>query len=132
MVVLDTNIIIDHIRQPLAIETVLLSISRVIAKHELAVAIVSIQELYGGTSTRDPRRSEFLLATLAPLKILPYTYEAARLAGEISRNAKRTIAFADAAIAATTVVHGAALATLNAKDFRAIPELKLYRLPLSS
>lgn len=127
MVILDTNIIIDHIRQPLAIETVLLSISRAIAKHDLAVAAVSIQELYGGTSTRDPKRNEFLLATLAPLKILPYTYEVARLAGEISRDARRTIMFADAAIAATAIVNDASLATLNAKDFRAIPELKLYQ-----
>lgn len=62
---------------------------------------------------------------MGPLKILPYTYEVARLAGEIARDMGRPIDFADAAIAATAIVQGASLFTLDKNDFEGVPDLNL-------
>ena len=69
---------------------------------------------------------QYLLATISPLKILPYTYEVAQLAGEIARDLEFPIELADAAIAATTILNGGTLLTLNKKDFSGIKELLIY------
>lgn len=89
------------------------------------MSMMSIQELYEGKSTKNKRKEEYLLATISPLKILPYTYETAQLAGKIARDLKRSIEMADAAIAATAILHGAQLFTLNKTDFQGIGELEI-------
>jgi len=94
-------------------------------KESLALSMVSIQELYEVHSTMDPQKEQYLLATISPLKILPYTYEVAKLAGEIARDLIRPIELADAAVAATTILSGGALLTINTKDFADIPGLEL-------
>lgn len=126
MVVLDTNVIVDHLRQTDTAQTYLMKIAEEVSKENLAISIITIQELYEGESTRNEREEERLLATISPLKILPYIYETAQLAGEIARDLKRPIELADAAIAATTIVNGASLFTLNKKDFRGIENLELF------
>lgn len=129
MVILDTNIIIDHLRQRGEKETILMRVASTVAKENLAISLISVQELYEGRSTQEKEKGEYLLATITPLKVLSYTYEIAQLAGEIARDQKEPIEFADAAIAATTIVNGASLLTLNEKDFIGIEELELYSLP---
>ena len=44
-----------------------------------------------------------MLATISPLRILPYTYEIAEMAGKIARDLKQPLEFADVAIAATAL-----------------------------
>lgn len=129
MVVLDTNIIIDHLRQPQSKQTLLLSLAKNKPKETLALSVISIQELYEGQSTKDKTREQALLATITPLKILPYTYEIAQLAGEIVRDLPAPIELADAAIAATAIYHGAILCTLNPKDFSTIKQLEFFNPP---
>lgn len=128
MVVLDTNIIIEHLRLAKTKKSNLIKIVERKPKEVLALSIISIQELYEGRSTRNKRKEEFLLATIAPLKILPYTYEIAQLAGEIARDLNRPIELADAAIAATTILNGAQLLTLNKKDFLGIERLEILAI----
>src|SRR3990172_6548304 len=125
MVVLDTNIIIDHLRQYPEAKSHLDKIIKRMPQEPLAVAVITIQELYIGASTREERAEQLLLSTTSPLKILSYSWEAAQLAGEIARDLNRPIEFADAAIAACAIINGARLATLNKKDFKGIPRLKL-------
>ena len=86
------------------------------------MSVISIQELYIGKSTRGERAEQLLLATISPLKILPYTFEVAQLAGEIARDLERPIELADAAISATAIVNGCQLITLDKNDFRDIEE----------
>lgn len=126
MVVIDTDIIIDHLRQKAKSETLLMKIAKEKPKDILAISMVSLQELYEGKSTEDEKREQYLLATISPLKILPYTYEVAKLAGEIARDLPRPIELADAAIAATTIIHTCQLATLNKKHFVGISNLELF------
>jgi predicted nucleic acid-binding protein len=64
MVVLDTNIIIDHLRQSKKKETHLTKIAKQKPKEELAISMVSVQELYEGKSTKDKEREGHLLATI--------------------------------------------------------------------
>ena len=91
----------------------------------LAISVITIQELYEGKSTRDSTKEQGMLATIAPLKIVPYTFEVAQLAGSIARDLLRPIELADAAIAATAILNGASLYTLNGKDFKGILDLSL-------
>jgi len=126
MVVLDTNIIIDHLRlKDRTKDSALMKAARQNPKEVLGISIISIQELYEGQSTLDPDKEQYLLATISPLKILPYTYEVAQRAGEIARDLKEAIELADAAIAATALLNGAKLLTSNTKDFEKIKDLQL-------
>lgn len=127
MVVLDTNIIIDHLRQSPNKETALKSIARKTRKEDLAISVITVQELYEGKSTLNEEKEAYLLATITPLRILPYTYEVAQTAGKIARDLKQPIEFADAAIAATAITHGASLLTLNKQHFAGIKELEIER-----
>jgi len=128
MVVLDTNIIIDHLRRENQRDSLLIRLAKEKPKEALALSMISVQELYEGSSTRNEKREQHLLATISPLRILPYTYEVAVLAGSISRDRKTPIELADAAIAATAIIHGGVLYTLNRKDFSGIPDLQLGEL----
>lgn len=126
MVVVDTNIIIDHLRSTASRETELLKLISTHPKEIVCLSIISVQELYEGKSTLQADREKDLLATISPLRILPYTYEISKLAGHIARDQKKPMEFADAAIAATSILNQAYLYTLNTKNFAAIPELELF------
>ncbi len=94
-------------------------------KEVLVISLLSVQELYDGRSTQDDQKEQYLLATISRLKILPYTYEIAQLAGEIARDLDRPIELADAVISATTILKGASLLILNKKDFINVQNLVL-------
>jgi predicted nucleic acid-binding protein len=128
MVILDTNIIIDHLRQNKNKKSKLVQIASLKPKEALAISTISVQELYEGKSTKEAKKEQLLLATISPLKILPYTYETAKLAGQIARDLPINIELADAAIAATAILSGSPLFTLNHKHFQNIPQLNLYSL----
>lgn len=126
MVILDTNIIIDHLRTLGKKESHFVKLSKILPKEDLAISLVTIQELFQGKSTRSVEQEKNLLAVIEPLKILPYTYQIAKIAGQINRAVKNTIEFADSAIAATAIVNEAKLFTLNKKDFHHISGLELW------
>lgn len=125
MVILDTSIIIDHLRQE-GQRSKLDKIREQFPKEQLAVSVISVQELYEGQSTRDDNREKAMLGLLAALKILPYTFEVAQKAGQLVRNLKFPVEFSDAAIAATVVINNAKLASLNKKHFQDIPDLEFF------
>lgn len=124
MVILDTSVVIDHLRRPPK-QSYLYKLRKRILKETFALSIVSVQELYEGQSTKVEQKEQTMLATIGPLKIVSYTYDVAQLAGEIARDLRRPIDFADAAIAASAIINGAQLATLNKKDFMGIGDLEL-------
>lgn len=126
MVVLDTSIIIDHLRQKNNQQTALMKIVDCVARESLALSVISVQELYEGRSTKEKAKEDYLLATIVPLRILPYSYEVAQLAGEIARDLEASIEFADAAIASTALVNGALLYTLNKKHFEHIQGIEFW------
>lgn len=125
MVVVDTSIIIDHIRQPDDKLTYLRKLADKHLQKNLTISIITIQELYEGQSTKDKARHKKLINTITLFGIRSYTYEVAKLAGEIARDTVSKIDLADAAIAATAIINKAQLATLNKKDFQGIKDLEL-------
>lgn len=127
MVILDTNIIIDHVRKTRA-NSLLMRLSKEQNVEALSISIITVQELYQGTSTRNPRVEEVLLSILSPLTLMQYTSEIAQMAGKITRDSQQLITFADAAIAATAIINGSSLATLNPKDFAGITNLEFVKI----
>ena len=128
MVILDTNIIIDHLRHRGNGVSFLQKLIQKHPKEVLCISIFTVQELYEGKSTKESEKEKDMLATISPLKILPYTYDIAEKAGVIARDASRFLECADAAIAATALIHQIPLATLNTKDFTAIEGIELFEL----
>ena len=127
MVILDTNIIIDHLRQP--DRSILLSFLNRQPQSEIFISTITIQELYIGQSTKNPAKEEMLQNIVNPLHLIPLTFPIAKLAGILIRDTQKPLTFADAAIAATAITNHLPLLTLNSKDFTSIPDLKLCPLP---
>lgn len=125
MVVIDTNVIIDHLRQKGSPDSVLSKLFGQIELTEATISFMTVQELFAGQSTKDLEIEQWILAIIKPYKLLPYTFEIAKLAGEIDRDSKNQIDFPDSAIAATAILNKAKLFTLNKKDFKGIKKLKL-------
>ena len=113
MVVLDTSVIIDHLRQNPTVKSLLFEINRKEGKDCLCISVITLQELYEGKSTRSERKLDEMLSVMAPLRILEYNQDIAEIAGTIARDSKITIEFADAAIAATCIFNNFELLTLN-------------------
>lgn len=125
VIILDTNIIIDHLRLK-GQNSIQYGLINNHLDDTFTISTISLQELFAGTSTRNQAPLTLLNQTIAELDILSYTPDIAEFAGQIMRDHHLT--FADAAIAATAIHYGAGLATLNAKDFKGILNLQL--LPL--
>lgn len=128
MVILDTSIIIDHLRKEGNKFSLLERLLARLPKESCAISILTIQELYAGKSMREAKREEKMLATIAPHSIIPYDYNTAVTAGALIRQRERRMSFADAAIAGTAIIHKYPLATLNTKDFLGIQGLTLLRV----
>jgi len=117
-VLLDTSVLIGAEKGP---------------NEEAAISVISLTDLHFGVlAAVDPetraRRTRRLSEVEAHFDALPFDAAAARECGRlhaavVARGGKpRSRAF-DLAIAATANVHGAALLTLNAKDFKIIDDL---------
>lgn len=123
-VVIDTSIIIDHLRQFKNTKTHLETILEDIAT-ELFISTDVIQELFAGKSSKEEEPEDEIRRILRSFKTIDVTPEIAELAGQIMRDSKLTVQFADAAIAATAIINGAQLFTLNKKDFQGIDNLEV-------
>lgn len=129
MVIIDTSLIIDHLRQQTLGDTILALLSLKYPDNELTISTITIQEIFSGKSSLYKKPLEKIATTLANLTIVDYSLGIAKLAGTLARDSKKNLQFADAAIAATAIHYDAYLATLNTKDFAGIPNLKLLKLP---
>lgn len=126
MILIDTSVIIDHLRASAKVdESYLLAIVDKHGVEAIAISVLTIQELYEGRSTRNAAKEREMLSVISPLAVLPYTYDVGEYAGMLARDLERPIEFADAAIAATAILNGCTLATLNTKDFEQIKGLEM-------
>lgn len=125
MVILDTSVLVDSLRQLKNHDSILREFISLYPKAQLAISVLTIQELYAGRSSSDFKKEQLFLGVVNSLEILPYVYDTAKLAGAIVRDSGRPLGFPDAAIAATAILNKAPLFTLNKKDFKGIKNLKL-------
>ena len=128
MVILDTNILIDHLRQQNIKLTLYQKLLKKYSRKSLGISTISLQELFIGQSTRSTKFKKEILLSVSGIKVFSHNKAIAQLAGEFMRDSENNLQLADAAIAATAVHYGASLATLNTKDFKGILSLKLLKL----
>ncbi|HEY4327172.1 MAG TPA: type II toxin-antitoxin system VapC family toxin [Mucilaginibacter sp.] len=123
--VIDTNIIIDHLRSKDKLASKLYQLSD---EPTLYISAVSIYELYMGATSKD-KEKDIKLVTES-LIVLPFTDAVALQASKIYHQLKKEnelIEFRDIFIAATCLVNGLSIATLNKKHFKRIEGLKILR-----
>lgn len=125
MVVVDTNVIIDHLRMRGKGESALVRLRTVHANEKITISLLTIQELYEGKSISNIDREKEMRSVLIDFEVLPYSVEIAKKAGEINREFTHPRDAFDMAIAATCLVNQCSLATLNRKDFLGIEGLEL-------
>jgi predicted nucleic acid-binding protein len=123
MILCDTNILIDFFKDD---ETVKKGLHK-IGSAELAVSVITIGELYYGA--RDKTELAKIQKRLASLKQVELDPEISIIFLELMEKyvLSHRLSLPDALIAATALRHNVSLYTLNLKDFKYIPGIKLYK-----
>ena len=123
MTLLDTNIFIEIYRDNANIASIVDNMQ------ELSVCDVVRAELFYGA--RNKLDLQEISADLEGLTVLPLLPQISEMAVNLVKTycLSHKLEFADALIAATSIIHNAELFTLNKKDFAFIPNLKLYTPP---
>ena len=128
-VILDTSVIVEAERRTIAFESLLASMP----DEPVGLAAITASELLHGchraadAGTR-ARRFAFVEALLELIPVLDFGLAEARRHAELWAVLARKgigVGAHDLMIGATALAHGYALATLNARDFRRIPGLRL-------
>ena len=122
MVLCDTNILIEFYKNTRRVVQEL----RHIGQNRLAVSVVTLAELYFGALNKaelQKMKQHLLLLHQLPLDVR-ISERFLQLIETYSLSHKLSIP--DAMIAATAIVHGLELYTLNRRDFQFISGLKLY------
>lgn len=122
MILCDTNILIEFYKNNAQITAVL----RTVGPENLAISVVTAAELYyGALNQQELRQIKAHLGLLNTYPItLPISHRFLTLMEAYVLSHK--LSLPDALIAATALDHDVELYTLNRKDFRYIPELKLF------
>ncbi|MES2277739.1 MAG: type II toxin-antitoxin system VapC family toxin [Bacteroidota bacterium] len=123
--VIDTGIIIEHLRAKDKLNTTLYQLSD---QPDLYISAVSLYELYMGAITKEKERDIQLLTD--SLEILPFNDTVALKAAQLYHQLKaknQLIEFRDIFIAATCIVFELPIVTLNKKHFKRIDGLKISR-----
>ena len=123
-VLCDTNIFIEIFRNHLDIENVLNNIG---LDNVLISDVIKAELLFGAKDKRELQGFKNYLNNYFSLTILP---EVSEMAVNLVENycLSQKLSLPDALIAATTIYYDVELFTLNTKDFRFIPNLKLYNV----
>jgi predicted nucleic acid-binding protein len=122
---LDTTFIVDVLNNRRNRHVVMREL--IANQHELACCPVNVTEVYTGLREPETEKTEALMRSL---ELIPISFEAGRLAGELLRTWARqgkTFSVPDMIIAAVCITEDLTLITDNRKDFT-MPELKLHRL----
>lgn len=119
--VVDTSIFIEYLRAKDKRKTILFSIPEDTA---IFISAVTIYELYMGATTKE--KTKDIQKLTEDLSVLPFSDDVAIQASEIYHKLRKTnqlIEFRDIFIAATCIVYGFPLKTINKKDFNRIENL---------
>ncbi len=122
-IVVDTNILIDHLRGGDAWEK-----NIAILPHSAVLILPSVIlcELYSGKSSADQANAGKITRLLSFFQIADMNTAIAKRAGTIYRDISQTLDVPDYIIAATALELGAPVLTANKKHFRQVPGLQLW------
>jgi predicted nucleic acid-binding protein len=121
---IDTSILIDHLRKKKKRKS---QFYKIIGNYTIYVSTITLFELFAGG--KDEQKKQDIENIIEYLKILPFTKETAKKAGEIYlslRSENKLIEAKDLFIAATALSHNLPLMTLNVKHFDRVAELKIF------
>lgn len=117
----DTSVVIDFLRK----KDKQKSLYYKLATEDLFISLITHTELYSGKSVWISKTAQDELENLlSAVTILPLNTEISAKAGQIKAN--YNIDLIDSIIAATAITNNLELVTLNIKDFKPIPNLKIY------
>jgi tRNA(fMet)-specific endonuclease VapC len=128
-VLIDTSVLVDAERGGDAL-------SQVPADQERLISVITVSEILHGAHRASPesvalRRRAVVEEALAAMEPIPITEPVARIHSVIWAQleaAGEIIAAHDLWIAATSLTHGLALATHNARDFERVPGLEVLAI----
>ena len=120
---IDTNILIDHLRGERAATAFLLHVEE--GRVQASVSVITEYELLAVPRLTAQQAHE-ITRLLALMPRLAVTSRVARRAAELRRRYQTNVV--DALIAATASLRHATLVTRNVKDFRSIKGLRLHAL----
>ena len=134
--ILDSSVIVEAERKGQTVEQLLEQVRRSVGEVEIAICSVKVAELVHGVyraNTREirQRRRAFIDELKRHVPVHPVTDETGEIIGRISgeQAAKGIkIPFDDLAVGASALEQGYAVATLNVRHFRAIPDLVVKQL----
>ena len=134
--VLDSSIVIDAERKEQTVEQLLAHIKERAGEIEIAICSVTLAELVHGVYRANSpalreRRRAFIDELKRHVPVHPVTAETGEIMGRIGgEQAARgiKIPFDDLAIGAAALEQGYAVATLNLRHFRTIPDLEVKQL----
>lgn len=124
-VIVDSSIIIDYLRGGKKWDKFLNYIER---DTQLFLPTVVIFELFSGSSTRNGRKLQEMIAFIHEFQRIDLNESIAKAAGELFRDVKMKIQAVDYIIAASALEIGGTVVTLNTKHFQKIPGIKTYPL----
>lgn len=127
-ILLDTSILIDHLRQYNPATEFLETLHSGGVK--ATVSVVTEMELYAGRSVQDPDTEKVVVKLLDLFNIMPVNRNIARQAGMLVRYYRNQgLTPIDAVIASTALELKANLITRNVKHFRMVKGLIVFNLP---
>jgi predicted nucleic acid-binding protein len=122
MILCDTNILIEFYKNnPQIIQSL-----QKIGASEIAISAITHAELYFGARNKAEVRTIKRHLSLVHIYPLDATISARFIALMEAYSLSHKLSIPDALIAATALVYGLELFTLNVKDFRFFPGLTLY------
>jgi len=119
MMLIDTNIFIDHLRGHMPATKLLVTAKPT----EAFFSAITETELLAGKENNAPEKREGLLNLLHRYQKVLVDNSIAELAGDLTRS--RGLSVPDAIIAASTMKTRAILVTKNVIDFRNVPSLQV-------
>ncbi len=120
MILIDTNIFVDHLRNYASAVRFFESIA---GRENVIFSAITETELLVGRVNEDNIKRDKLIHFLHQWNKKVIDNAVSVLAGDISR--KYGLAVPDAIIASTAILNNAELVTKNVKDFRKVPDLKV-------
>lgn len=124
MILVDTNVIIESLRGKKETVTLL----EKIGLKNIAISTITEMELYIGA--RDKKELNFIKKRLKKIEIIDFDKKISKKSVELvfKFSKSHTLDIPDSIIAATSLIYDLPLITYNKKDFKFIPDLKLYEL----
>jgi tRNA(fMet)-specific endonuclease VapC len=126
---LDSDVVIWHLRKGDRQRAVDELLEKLAAAGTLGCSMLTVAEVEQGVRKGEEEKTRGFLRSLKPYFV---DRDVAERAGEVVRGLRATgitVGLADAIIAATCIVHGLTLVTLNVSDFEKVEGLSLQTVP---